>query len=194
MVSSRVKLAIPCAIAVTALTLTASPGLAAEPATSASPATAATVMDATQHERDLIEMRTPKGKMFYTINSDEAENAEAKHGFTYSNEAKGLGLYDKAIPGTVAVHRLALVDQGAYILVSNERELKKLREDTTDKWNFKYEGVVGYILTAPAEGTVALHRYSKDGGGWRAARALRADLLAAGYKDDGLLGFAPTTN
>jgi hypothetical protein len=49
--------------------------------------------------------------------------------------------------------------------------------------------VVGRVLCEEAPGTVSLHRFSKENE-WRVARAGRADLLAAGFKDDGQLGYA----
>lgn len=171
---------------------TANAALAAEVAPAAAPVLAAAAADPEELERDLLELRTPQNKMFYTLSAQEAERAVTEHGFRRSSEARGLALYEKAVPGSVEVHRLRDAKRaGSYILVTNKKELKDLRENTTDPWDFKYEGVVGHILTQPAAGTVALNRFSKDGD-WRAARSTRADLVAAGYKNDGLLGYAPT--
>jgi hypothetical protein len=63
-----------------------------------------------EHVRDLQELRTPRGKAFYTLSTVEAERAKLVHGFTPSGEANGLGLglYNKRVEGSVAVHRLRL--------------------------------------------------------------------------------------
>jgi hypothetical protein len=182
--------AVPVAAAVVSLVVTAGPVLAAEP--TPIPATAAAgsaVAPSAEHVRPIHELRTKQGFMFYTLSDLEAERAKLLHGFEPTGEAKGLGLYNKPVEGSVPVHRLRLVAKHSSY---NEDELKKLRDDTTDAWNFQYEGVVGHILTKKAPGTVEVHRFSKDNN-WRFARAGRADLLAAGYGDDGQLGFAPMT-
>ncbi len=186
--------AVPIAAAVVSLTVTAGPVLAAEPAPAAAAVVAVpSAAPSAEHVRALHELRTPQGFMFYTLSTIEAQRAELVHGFKPTGEAKGLGLYNKPIEGTRPVHRLRLVAQhSSYILVVDEKELKKLREDKTDAWDFVYEGVVGHVLRERAPGTVELHRFSKDNN-WRAARADRADLPAAGYHDDGPLGFAPLT-
>jgi hypothetical protein len=192
MVSSRLKVAVPAAVAVAAFVLTANTALAVEGAPATASVVSAVAADPEELERDLLELRTPQNKMFYTLSSQEAERAVTEHGFRRSSEARGLGLYEKAVPGSVEVHRLRDARRpGSYILVTNKKELKELRENTNDAWDFRYEGVVGHILTQPAAGTVALNRFSKDGD-WRAARSTRADLVAAGYRNDGLLGYAPT--
>jgi hypothetical protein len=188
-------LAVPIAAAVVSLVATAGPVLAAETTPAAGGVLAlSAATPAAEHVRPLHEMRTPQNYMFYTLSDNEAEQAEERHGFTPSNEAKGLGLYNKRVDGTTPVYRLRTVKEPrSFILVTNEKELKKLLEDTTDAWEFSLDGVIGYIATKPTPGTVAVHRYAKKND-WRLARASRADLLVAGYNDDGLLGYAPTTN
>jgi hypothetical protein len=187
-------LAVPIAAAVVSLVATAGPALAAEttPAARGDLALSA-APPAAEHVRPLHEMRTPQNSMFYTMSDNEAKQAEEIHGFTPSGEAKGLGLFNKRVEGTTAVYRLRTVKEPrSFILVTNEKELKKLLEDTTDAWEFTLDGVIGHIATKPSPGTVAVHRFSKKND-WRLARATRVDLLVAGYDDDGLLGYAPTT-
>jgi hypothetical protein len=188
-------LAIPIAAAVVSLVATAGPVLAAETTPAAGGVLAlSAAAPAAEHVRPLHELRSPKNFMFYTLSDDEAEQAEERYGFTPSTEAKGLGLYDERVDGTTPVYRLRTVkDPKSFILVTNQKELKKLLEDTTDPWEFTLDGVIGHIATKPAPGTVAVHRYAKKND-WRLARAARTDLLVAGYNDDGLLGYAPTTN
>jgi hypothetical protein len=187
-------MAVPIAAAVVSLVATAGPVLAAEPAPASRSASVAvqTAAPSAEHVRQLHELRSAKsGYRFYTLSDIEAKQAELVHGFIPTDEAKGIGMFNKAVDGSQPVHRLRLAGElPRYILVSNEDELKKLRYDTSDPWEFKYEGVVGQVLRKEAPGTVPLHRYSKTNE-WRVARAERADLLAAGFKDDGLIGYAP---
>lgn len=187
-------MAVPIAATVVSLVATAGPVLAAEPAPAAGTASVAIPSAAPSAEgvRQLHELRSPKrGYRLYTLSDIEAKQAEVIHGFIPTDEAKGIGMFNKQVEGSIAVHRLRMAgDLPRYILVSNEDELKKLRYDTTDPWEFKYEGIVGWVLRKEARDTIRLHRYSKENE-WRVARPGRADLLEAGFKDDGLLGFAP---
>jgi hypothetical protein len=140
---------------------------------------------------ELQELRSRNGFRLYTLSALEAEQAKTIHGFVPTDEAKGIGMYETRVEGSIPVHRLRLAGTNpAYILVSNESELQKLRYDTNDAWDFTYEGVVGYVKRDKAPDMIALHRYSKENE-WRVARASRADLLNAGFRDDGLLGWAP---
>jgi hypothetical protein len=186
---------VPIAVAVVSLVVTAGPVLAAEPnpapsVVAASPSAAPSA----EHVRDLHELRTSRGYHFYTLSDSEAERAERVHRFTPTAEAEGLGLYLKKVEGSVPVHRLRLLgERPSYIVVTNGDELEKLRNDTDDPWEFHYEGVIGYLMPKQTPGTVAVNRFGKDHD-WRLARASRADLPAAGYHDDGLLGFAPITD
>jgi hypothetical protein len=187
-------MAIPIAAAVVSLVATAGPVLAAETAPPAGTDSVAipSAAPVAEHARQLHELRSPKrGLRLYTLSDIEAKQAEVLHGFIRTDEAKGIGMFNKAVDNGLPVHRLRMVGElPRYILVSNEDELEKLRYDTTDQWEFTDEGVVGWVLREEAPGTIPLHRYSKKNE-WRAARPARADLLGAGFKDDGLLGFAP---
>jgi hypothetical protein len=187
-------MAVPIAAAVVSLVATAGPVLAAETGPPAGTASVAipSAGPFAEHARQLHELRSPKrGLRLYTLSDIEAKQAEVLHGFISTDESKGIGMYNKAVDESLPVHRLRMVGElPRYILVSDEDELEKLRYDTTDPWEFTYEGVVGWVLREETPGTIPLHRYSRKNE-WRAARAARADLLEAGFTDDGLLGFAP---
>ena len=187
-------MAVPIAAAVVSLVATPGPVLAAEPAPAVGTPSVAipTAAPFAEHVRQLHELRSSKrGYRLYTLSDIEAKQAEVVHGFIPTDEAKGIGMFNKQVEGSIAVHRLRLAGElPRYILVSNADELQKLRSDTTDPWEFKYEGIVGFVLREEAQDTIRLHRYSKENE-WRVARAGRDDLLRAGFEDDGLLGFAP---
>ncbi|MEJ3657989.1 hypothetical protein WEH80_33995 [Actinomycetes bacterium KLBMP 9759] len=189
------RLGVPIAVTAVALAVTAAPALASPTAPAGSPVAA--VADAAPHAdkvRKLHELRSPKhGFRLYTLSDIEATQAQVVHGFIATTETKGIGMYSKEVEGSIAVHRLRMVgDLPRYILVSDEAELERLKNDRDDPWEFRYEGIVGWVLEQGAPGTTALHRYSKDGE-WRVARPGRTDLLRAGYEDEGPLGYAPTT-
>lgn len=185
--------AAPMAAALVSVLMATGSATAAESSSPAAPPVSRCAAPAEGNVCELQELRSRSGYRLYTLSAVEAEQAKTIHGFIPTDEAKGIGMYETRVEGSIPVHRLRLAgDKPAYILVSSESELQKLRYDTSDPWDFKYEGVVGWVKRNKAPGTIALHRYSKQNE-WRVARASRADLLNAGFKDDGLLGWAPST-
>jgi hypothetical protein len=164
---------------------------AAEP--TASPTTAASATQ--ENARPLIEMITAdKRGRFYTLNSAEAATAERVNGFTRTDESRGISMFDRNIKGTVAVHRLRLRSgHQAYLLATSRDEIKKLSDPSDSKRQFDDEGVLGYVYQkAQGDGTFKLVRYTKNGD-WRASVENRADLIDAGFRVDGPLGYVPAS-
>ncbi|MGI5126084.1 hypothetical protein ACQEVB_04640 [Pseudonocardia sp. CA-107938] len=173
------------------LVVVAAGGLAtALPATASAAPTLAVADAAQQATAPLREFRTSDNSgTFYTLNAAEADRAGSQFGFRPTDEARGITLYAAAAPGRVEAHRLRLkTGKVSYLVSTSPTEIRSLT--TGDKAAFVDEGVLGYVDARAGAGQMVLHRYSKNSE-WRVARADRADLLKAGFADDGPLGAVP---
>lgn len=55
-----------------------------------------------------------------------------EHGFKPTDESDGITMFNQELEGTVAVHRLRLLDaHHAYLLASNPDEISRLADPTT---------------------------------------------------------------
>jgi hypothetical protein len=162
--------------------VTSNVAMAAEPAT----ATAVSAQQAQENQKPLLELATADSRgSFYTLDPAEADRAQREHGFTPKYDSTGITMFDKELDGTIPVYRLR--QKGgfeSYLLSVSKDEISKLGD------RFENEGVVGYVYAAERDGTMELHRYSKNSD-WRVAREGRLDLTLAGYGDDGTMGYVP---
>jgi hypothetical protein len=192
----RIRIATSVAVAaVVAAGMATAGGVAvAAPAPAAASSPAAAAQERWDDTAELQEFRTADNQgTFYTANEEEAERAESVHGFRATGEAAGIRLFTKKVPGAIEVHRLKRVNVPfqSYIVSSNKDEIRDLTSEAQPGLKFKDEGVLGYVLAEPRDGTMSLYRYAK-GKVWRIARDNRVDLLAAGYKKStGTIGFVP---
>lgn len=145
-----------------------------------------------QEWRPLIELRTADNSgTFYTISDGEAGIAVSRHGFRRTDEASGLRLHPEPGAGTVALHRLRQrVGHQTYLVSADPAEIGRLSAPNDPNRRFDDEGILAHAYGNQRPGTMALHRFSRNGD-WRLARAGRADLIAAGYHDDGPVGWIP---
>lgn len=181
------------ASAVSVLPAVSSPSVAATAERPSLSMAATASDDDEEHLRPLLELITADRRgRFYTLNAEGAEKAEREHGFIPTNESEGISMFNREVPGTIAVHRLRLCEgHQAYLLVSNPGEIERLTDPDNPKWCFEDEGVLGYVYKKPKEGeTMKLVRYTKNGD-WRVARENRKDLIEAGFHVDGPLGHVP---
>jgi hypothetical protein len=181
--SFKIASSLALVTAAAGLVLASNTALAVEPVSleAASPSSS----QAEARPLPLHELRTADDRgRFYTINAEEAERAVRHNGFTPTNEAAGIHLYASRLDEMTALHRLRLVDRHLSYLVTTAGSSE--RQDP----RFKDEGVIGYVYVSEQPGTMALHRYNRNGE-WRLARAARVDLLIAGFRDDGVIGWVP---
>jgi len=169
------------AVAVAAGTVFTGAIASAEPV--AAPALSA---QASEHKAQLLEFATNDNRgSFYTLDQDEAERAQRDHGFKPKSDSAGITMFDEQVDGSIPVYRLRQKDAfQSYLLSVNQDEIDGLGD------RFVNEGVIGYVLAEQQAGTQPLERYSNNSD-WRVARKGRVDLLVAGFKDDGPLGYVP---
>lgn len=158
-------------------------------ASAAAPSQQAVTAPSVQGEEHLAQLRefatADRRGTFYTLDPAEAGRAERKYGFKPKDDAKGIRMFDEQVEGTVPVHRLRKKSgHQSYLLSVSKEEIKKL------EGKFEDEGVMGYVWNGPRDGAMPLVRYSKNSD-WRVSRANRADLVAAGYGVDGVMGYVP---
>ena len=135
----------------------------------------------------LLQLVNAAGVPLYTLSRSEADAAVAKHGFQLLPNRLGY-LRQAAFAGSQPVYRLTRVGAVGWLLTASATE----RDSLVASGRFRDEGVVGHAAARPAEGLALLSRFS-GAAGWRVA--LEApygnanDLLAAGFKRDGPLGY-----
>jgi hypothetical protein len=135
----------------------------------------------------LLRLLNGAGVSLYTTSRDEATAAVAQHGFTLQPNRLGY-MHQSPRNGTKAIFRLARIGASGWLLTPSASE----RDSLTRSGQFRYEGIVGYVATEPAAGTVLLSRYSGRNG-WRVElddpHGNPQALLNAGFKLDGPLGY-----
>jgi len=200
----KIGISLVLAAAATGLALPSSVGFAAEPASRTPAVTSACPWygffceelasdQAAARSMPLHEFRTAENDgTFYTIDPNEAERvarpaSAGGYDFRPTHEATGISLYPEQHEGMIALHRLRLIEEpGTYMVAradsSEMRDGRFMDDGHGDAMAF------AYIEEQP--GTMTLHRYSRDND-WRLARANSADLLDAGYDDDGVVGWVP---
>jgi len=135
----------------------------------------------------LLEMRAADADgRFYTTSETEAHTAGRDRGFRLEPPRLG-NLSLEPFSGSLQLHRLRLKNTSKYI-VSMTDEKNRLVSS-----GFVEPIVIGYAGTVDRPGTILLWRYT-NGREWRVAPAGDArELENAGYKSDGPLGYAGTT-
>jgi Putative metal-binding motif len=133
----------------------------------------------------LLELVSADGTgRLYTLSRGEAANAVSNHGLQLQPPSVG---YLRALPFADALELYRLKERGGpWLVTASPSE----RDSLVSSGRFIYEGVIGYSFRAPQPGTAELWRYSKAGE-WRVAfDSSGPQLVRAGYRVDGSLGYA----
>jgi hypothetical protein len=133
----------------------------------------------------LLELGTPGGAHFYTLNWQEAEAAVKNNGFTMEPNRTGY-LRPQPFAGSQPLYRLHPNGRPAYLVTPSASEKNSLL--ATGNWTL--DGIIGYAASSQQPGTVALLRYS-SGTDWRLELAPPSgpDLTQQGYHLDGTVGY-----
>jgi hypothetical protein len=132
----------------------------------------------------MLELSAPgeRGRL-YTLSTAEAATAVGEYGFIRQRGQIGYWR-GRAFTGSQPVYRLRT--GSAYLLTASVSE----RDSLVAGGRFVYEGVVGHLWQQQVSGTERLLRFSRPGE-WRVAfERRREELVAAGYRVDGPLGWA----
>lgn len=132
----------------------------------------------------MVELLAPGGRgRLYTLSTAEAAAAVSTYGFTRQKGQIGYWRTG-AFTGSQPVYRLRT--GSAYLLTASVSE----RDGLVSGGRFVYEGVAGHLWKEQQTGTRRLLRFSRSGE-WRVAFESRSqELVAAGYRVDGPLGWA----
>lgn len=135
----------------------------------------------------LLELVSGGGRgRLYTLNVNEARAAVANNGMKL--QAGRLAyLRRQAFDGSTPLYRLKpKADSSAWLFTAGVGE-----RDSLVAQGWVYEGIAGYLAKASGPGLVQLLRFSNFFE-WRLAPASRKqELLDAGYRLDGPIGYAP---
>ena len=120
----------------------------------------------------------------YTLSRNEAATAVSQHGMRLQPGSVGY-IRARPFPDSLELYRLDARD-GPWIVTASPSE----RDSLVSSGRFVYQGVLGYAHRAPQPGTAQLWRYA-NAGEWRVAFDSSApELVRAGYRVDGPLGYA----
>ncbi|MCA2228804.1 glycoside hydrolase family 99-like domain-containing protein [Nonomuraea aurantiaca] len=131
----------------------------------------------------MMELLAPGGHgRLYTLSTSEATEAVNLYGFTHQRGQVGYWR-TTAFTGSQPVYRLRT--GSSYLLTASTAE----RDNLLAGGRFAYEGIAGHLGQQRASGTQRLMRFSRWGE-WRVAFENRSqELVAAGYRIDGPLGW-----
>jgi Putative metal-binding motif len=132
----------------------------------------------------LLELVTASGTgRLYTLSQTEAAGAVSQFGMKLQ-PAIGY-IRPRPFAGSIELHRLDAKD-GPWLLTASAAE----RDQLVASGRYVYQGVLGHTYGAAQPGTALLWRFSKPGE-WRVAfDSSGPELVGAGYKVDGPLGYA----
>ncbi|MFC6903503.1 hypothetical protein ACFQGX_51085 [Nonomuraea dietziae] len=159
--------------------------LMAGPTAPAGNAEATTVAAKVTDPVPMMELLAPGGKgRLYTLSTAEAAAAVSLYGFT--RQAGQVGHWRMAaFTGSQPVYRLR--SGSSYLLTASASE----RDSLAATGRFEVEGVAGHLAQRHTAGTKRLMRFSRSGE-WRVAFEDHSqELIAAGYRVDRALGWAP---
>jgi hypothetical protein len=133
----------------------------------------------------LFELVSPSGTgRLYTLSQDEAAAAVSRHRMRLQPARVGH-LRARPFAGSLELYRLK-EKTGPWLVTASPSE----RDSLVSSGRFVLEGILGYSHGAPQPGAAQLWRYSKAGE-WRVAfDAAGPELVRAGYRVDGSLGYA----
>jgi hypothetical protein len=133
----------------------------------------------------LLELVASSGTgRLYTLSQSEAARAVSDHRMKLQPVRTGY-LRARPFAGSLELYRLK-EKNGPWLVTASPSE----RDSLVSSGRFVLEGVLGYSYAAAQPGTAQLWRYSKVGE-WRVAfDSAGPELVRAGYRVDGSLGFA----